>query len=120
MQWLLHGPMTTAVAEALKRHEHRVHQSSELELVDASPGEILKAAAKRQWDILTTEPALANAPFAEHPFSRTIVLLQVEGGDVEQNDAIDRLFDRYKRLAAKRLYTITPTRVKIRQLPGAG
>src|SRR3954465_456351 len=120
MQWLLHGQMTSAVAEALKRHEHRVHEGAELNLGEQSPGEILKAAEKKQWDILTTDAALAEAPFAGHAFGRTIVLLQVGAGDVEQDDAIDRLFDRYKRLAAKRLYTITPTRVKIRQLPGAG
>ena len=33
-------------------------------------------------------------------------------------DAIDRLFARYKRLSPRRLYTVTATRVKIRQLPG--
>jgi hypothetical protein len=46
------------------------------------------------------------------------VFLQLEGGDVEQDDAIDRLFARYKRLSPGRMYTVTGTRVKIRQLPG--
>jgi hypothetical protein len=121
MQWLLHGPMTSAVAEALKRHEHQVHDVSELKTAsDSPPSEILKASEKKQWDILTTDSALADAPFAENvPFNRTIVHLHLEGGDVEQDDAIDRLFERYKRLSPRRLYTVTPTRVKIRQLPGA-
>jgi hypothetical protein len=122
MQWLLHGRMTSAVAEALKRHQHHVHEMPELALAsDAPPMEVLKAAVKKQWDVLTTDSTLAEAPFSQElSFPRTIVHLHLEGGDVEQDDAIDRLFDRYKRLAPKRLYTITPTRVKIRQLPGAG
>ena len=121
MQWLLHGPMTGAVGEALKRHEHQVHELKELDLPSDVPhSDILKFAQKKQWEILTTDPALADAPFAQNiPFNRTIVHLHLEGGDVEQDDAIDRLFQRYKRLAPRRLYTVTPTRVKIRQLPGA-
>ena len=113
--------MTPAVADALKRHEHQVHQIGEADLAaDAAPTEILKAAQKKQWDILTTDAALADAPFGENaPFNRTIVHLHLEGGDIEQDDAIDRLFERYKRLSPRRLYTVTPTRVKIRQLPGA-
>src|SRR6476469_691867 len=121
MQWLLLGPMTAAVGEALKRHEHQVHEIGELGLAaDAAASEILRAAQKKQWDILTTDSTLADAPFADdQPFSRTIVHLHLEGGDVEQDDAIDRLFERYKRLSPRRLYTVTETRVKIRQLPGA-
>jgi hypothetical protein len=62
---------------------------------------------------------MAEAPFLlEQAFGRSLVYLQLEGGDVEQDDAIDRLFDRYKRLTPGRLYTVTGSRVKIRQLPG--
>ena len=113
--------MTSAVGEALKRHEHQVHQTDELQLPpDAPPADVLNSAQKKQWDILTTDSTLAEAPFTENvPFNRTIVHLHLEGGDVEQDDAIDRLFERYKRLSRRRLYTVTPTRVKIRQLPGA-
>jgi hypothetical protein len=39
---------------------------------------------------------------------------------VEQDDAITRLFERYKRLTPGRLYTVTGSRVKIRQLPAGG
>jgi hypothetical protein len=121
MQWLLHGTLTSAVADALVRHEQKVHQPNELGLEEgATAAELLAAVQKKQWDILTTDPALANAPFAQgQSFSRTIVFLQLSGGDVEQDDAIDRLFDRYKRLSPKRLYTVTEGRVKIRQLPPA-
>lgn len=122
MQWLIHGPKTTgAVAEALKRHQDKVHAASELELAaDAPLLEVLKAAQAKQWDVVTTDQDLAHTPFeAQFPFSRCIVYLQLEGGDVEQDDAIDRLYERYKRLSPRRLYTVTGSRVKIRQLPGA-
>ena len=113
--------MTSAVGDALRRHEQQVHDLSELGLTSETElAEVLKAAQKKQWDILTTDSNLADAPFAQKlPFNRTSVHLHLEGGDVEQDDAIDRLFERYKRLSPRRLYTVTPTRVKIRQLPGA-
>src|SRR6478672_5459522 len=110
MRWLLHGPMTTAVADALKRHGHQASATADLNL----PPETAPV------DVLLTDGALAEAPFLlDKPFGRSIVYLQLEGGDVEQDDAIDRLFDRYKRLTPGRLYTVTGSRVKIRQLPGA-
>jgi hypothetical protein len=113
--------MTPAVADALVRHGHKAHALSELDPpADAGPGALLELAEQHQWDVLTTDSALASAPFEQHvPFSRSVVYLQLEGADVEQDDAIDRLFERYKRLSPRRLYTVTGTRVKIRQLPGA-
>ncbi len=119
MQWLLHGDMTPAVAEALRRHGHGTHAAGELALPGgAMPVEVLKAAQTRQYDIITTDGALAGAPFElDYRFARSIVFLQLEGGDVEQDDAVDRLFLRHKRLAPRRLYTVTGTRVKVRQLP---
>ena len=120
MQFLLHGTVTPAAAEALRARGHATHASDELDLApDAPLIDILEAAHQRQWDIVTTEQDLVQASY-EHDFwfGRSILFLQLSGGDVEQDDAIDRLFDRYKRLTPKRLYTITETRVKIRQLPG--
>jgi hypothetical protein len=121
MKWLVHGTMTAAVGEALRRHKHEVHQMPELELpAEATAVEILKAAEKKQWEVITNDDTVAHAAFEERfPFHRTIVYVQLEGGDVEQDDAIDRLFARYKRLSPRRLYTLTGSRVKIRQLPGA-
>ena len=116
MRFVPHGPLTAAVADALKRHEHQV--VAPLETSD--PGQFLKAAHKQQLDIVTADGALVDATYAQKiPFGRSIVFLQLEGGDVEQDDAIDRLFARYKRLTPGRLYTVTATRVKIRQLPSA-
>jgi hypothetical protein len=120
MRWLVHGKLTSAVADALKRHGHAVQLPGEIELAsDASPEEVLKTAHAKQLDVITADSNLANAMF-ESPvkFGRTIVFLQLEGGDVEQDDAVDRLFERYERLTPGKLYTVTGTRVKIRQLPG--
>jgi len=120
MRWLLHGNLAPAVADALKRHEQDSRSLTEVGLApEAAPQEVFDAARKAQLEILTADAALAHAPF-EHDarFSRTMVLLNVEDGEVEQDDALDRLFDRYKRLSPGRLYTVTGSRVKIRQLPG--
>ncbi len=73
------------------------------------------AISLRSWRSFLAEAPLAEAAPA---FGRSVVFLQLEGGDVEQDDAVTRLFDRYKRLAPGRIVTVTATRVKIRQLPG--
>ena len=122
MRFLLIGqpPPAPAVAEALVRHGHQAMAPESLGLTNESPKqEVIEAAEKAQLDILTADPDLVEAPY-EHQiwFKRTIVFLQLEGGDVEQDDAVDRLFERYKRLNPRRVYTVTGTRVKIRQLPG--
>ena len=121
MRWLLHGPMTTAVGEALVRHGHTAQDMLALGLPPATdPATVLKTAQAQQLDILTTDAAFAAAPFLlDFWFQRCIVYLQLAGEAVEQDDAVDRLFTRYKRLTPGRLYTVTETRVKVRQLPGA-
>jgi hypothetical protein len=120
MRWLLHGSLTPAAAEALRRHGHDIRLLTEAELApDAAPSDLLRAAHQYQLDVLTNDPTLTDAIYEDKlHFDRTIVQLNVEPGDVEQDDAIDRLFARYKRLAPGRLYTVTGSRVKIRQLPG--
>jgi hypothetical protein len=120
MRWLLHGPMTSAVADALRRRGDSVVEPSAVALTESAPHpDVLIAAKRAQLDLMTTDPRLAELPFSTDapPFGRSIVYLQLDGGDVEQDDAIDRLFERYKRLTPGRLYTVTGTRVKIRQLP---
>lgn len=121
MRWLLHGNLTPAVAEALARHKQESRTPADVGLApEATAQDVFDAARKAQLEILTADANLAQAPF-EHGarFARTMVLLHVEGGDVEQDDALDRLFERYKRLSPGRLYTVTGSRVKIRQLPGS-
>lgn len=127
MRWLLYGStITPAAAEALRRHGHQAQTLADAELsaelsADAPCSDILHAAHRRQLDVLTTDARLVEAAFGpkQQPFvGRCIVYLQLEGGDVEQDDAIDRLFARYKRLSPGRIYTVTGSRVKVRQLPG--
>ena len=122
MQWILHGKLTPAVAEAFKRHGDQVHTMAELGLpAHASTRDIVWTANKKQWDMVTTDSTLIHWILDDRfPFKRSIVFLQLEGADVEQNDAIDRLFARYKRLTPGRLYTVTASRVKIRQIPTGG
>jgi len=120
MRWLLHGTLTPAVADALRERGDQVQDLAGLGLAaDASHVDVLNAANKAQLDLITNVSAMAEAPFGEDAgtFHRSVVYLQLEGGDVEQDDAVDRLFERYKRLTPGRLYTVTGTRVKIRQLP---
>ncbi len=121
MRWILHGNLTPAVDDALVRHEQKPSPASVLELPpDASSLAFFKTALSKQFDVLTTDTALINAIFDEKIyFPRVVVYLQLEGGDIEQDDAIDRLFARYKRLTPGRLYTVTGSRVKVRQLPGS-
>lgn len=120
MRWLLHGNLASAAADALKRHGQEPHSALDIGLSpDAAAQDVFDAARKAQLEILTADAALAQAPFEKDArFSRTMVYLNVEGGEVEQDDAVDRLFERYKRLSPGRLYTVTGSRVKIRQLPG--
>lgn len=119
MQWLLHGNLTQAAADALVRHEHKVHRVDELGAdAEAAVRDLLKAAQTRQWDLITSDSSLINAIYDDKIwFNRSIVFLQLEGGSIEQDDAVDRLFQRYKRLTPGRLYTVTESRVKVRQLP---
>jgi len=121
MRWLLHGNLSPSVGEALKRHGHEAKTREEAGIApDAAPAEILEAARKAQLEIMTADSDFSQAPLeAGQRFGRTIVFLNVESGDVEQDDAIDRLFQRYKRLTPNRLYTVTNSRVKIRQLPNS-
>ena len=112
--------MTPAVADALRQRGDTVQDPAAVGVTpESANADVLKAAHKAQLDLMTTDAKLAEASFAEDApaFGRSIVYLQLEGGDVEQDDAVTRLFERYKRLTPGRLYTVTGTRVKIRQLP---
>jgi hypothetical protein len=119
MQWVVHGSLTGAVTEALKRFGHVVHGFEELGLKsEQTLRDIVWTANKKQWDLVTNDAAIVQWIYGDgFPFRRSLVFLQLQGGDVEQDDAIVRLFDRYKRLVPGRLYTVTGSRVKIRQLP---
>jgi uncharacterized protein (DUF1501 family) len=121
MRWLLHGPMSSAVADALKRHQHTPVTMLETGLPpETDPMTVLDMARKGQFDVMTTDDAMVLAATRlEKPRNRSVVYLQLEGQDVEQDDAVDRLFKRYKRLTPNRLYTVTVSRVKVRQMAGS-
>jgi hypothetical protein len=123
MRLLLHGKLTPAVADALRTRGDTVRQLTDVGLApEAAADDVLKAAHKDQAEILTTDSSLATALFDREDapkFARSIVYFQLEGGDVEQDDAVTRLFERYKRLTPGRLYTVTASRVKVRQLPSS-
>ncbi|QOV89834.1 hypothetical protein [Humisphaera borealis] len=121
MRFIIHGTTASpAIAEALLRHGHKVVSAEEAKIApDGLPIEFFAACHKAQVDVLTTDAEMADAPFQTPvKFDRSLVFLQLAGGDIEQDDAVDRLFERYKRLTPGRMYTVTETRVKIRQLPG--
>jgi hypothetical protein len=123
MRLLLHGKLTPAVADALRARGDTVRQLADVGVTpESSPDEVIRAAHKDQAEVLTTERDLATALFDREDapkFNRSIVYFQLEGGDVEQDDAVTRLFARYKRLTPGRLYTVTGSRVKVRQLPSS-
>jgi hypothetical protein len=118
MRWLLDSNLDPAVAPALVRHEQKVCDVASLVLPATDPATLLAAATKEQLELITANSAVVDFCFDEKIwFRHVIVYLQLVGGDVEQDDAIDRLFKRYKRLTPGRLYTVTANRVKVRQLP---
>jgi hypothetical protein len=128
MRFFLHGNVTPEVIAALQRHGHAVHQTPELapdtdapETVLADPQALLKILAQRQWQLFTTDGDFVHRLYdakVAFPGGLIVLLLEDAAAAQDQGPAIDRLFARYKRLTPKRLYTITPSRVKIRQLPG--
>jgi hypothetical protein len=110
--------LTPAVGAALRRLGHGVEEipaSAEL-----PQDELLAQCHVKQLDLVTNDAVLVHSTLESPPaarFDRCIVFLQLAGSEVEQDDAIERLFQRYKRLSPKKLYTVTETRVKVRQLP---
>lgn len=116
MRWLVHGDMPQQVIQSLRKHGHSVATVSELGLEACDQAELLRHASKKQLEIITSDADLAVAACrGPSGFARTIVLLKPDRFD----DAVDRLFARYRRLSPGRLYTVTASRVKVRQLPGA-
>lgn len=117
MRWLMDETCSPAVAESLKKREDTVQTLADLALEPGDHATLLKQAHQKQLDLITANADLASFAIEHGGFGRSIVYLQVEGGEVEQDDALTRLFERYKRLTPGRLYTVTASRVKIRQLP---
>jgi hypothetical protein len=129
MRFFVHGAVHPEAPEALLKLEHACHTMMELSGETDSPEELagnatelLALLARKQWSLLTTDTGLVRDVYEKKvPFPGVIVLV-LDDPEVlhDQGAAIERLFERYKRLTPGRLYTVTPSRVKIRQLPGSG
>jgi hypothetical protein len=130
MRFLIHGPVHPEAAEALAKHEHACHAMLELseeaeaaggaERVTGDPALLVPLLEKRQWNLLTTDTDFVRDLYEKHVEFNGVIVQIFDDPDVlhDQGAAIDRLFERYKRLTPRRLYTVTASRVKIRQLPG--
>jgi hypothetical protein len=129
MRFFIHGAVLPEAPAALAKRAHVCHGLPELAAdaqalaaAEHDPAVLLALLGQRQWHLLTTDAALVRDLYEQKtPFGGVIVLL-LPDPDVahDQGRAIARLFERYQRLTPGRLYTVTPNRVKIRQLPGAG
>ena len=127
MRFFLHTPLSPQGQAALKKHEHAFHLAAELAAdpqappATDSPAELLKLLTKKQWQLWTTDARLVHRIYEDKlEFPGGIIVLMLDDPAVigDQAAAVDRLFARYPRLTTRRLYTITASRVKIRQLPG--
>jgi hypothetical protein len=108
MQWFADRSVGEEIAQGLAGRQDSVHRSPDDSL---GPIDVLDLAYAKQWDVVTADPAIAHAAVAgKSRFNRSIVLLK-------SAEDIERLFGRYKRLTPGRLYTVTASRVKVRQLP---
>ena len=127
MQFFIHGEVQSTVREALAAREHSCHgleelaaKNEDLEQAGGNAAALLSLLEKRQWNLLTTDRELVGQVYEQKVnFSGVIVLILDDAASRgDQGQAVARLFERYKRLTSRRLYTVTPNRVKIRQLPG--
>lgn len=127
MRFLIHGAVHPDAQAALGRHGHACHALLELSAdTDAptsladDPALLLPLLEKKQWNLATTEADFIHTLYEKKTPFNGVILYILDDPEVlkDQDKAIDRLFERYPRLSARRLYTITPSRVKIRQLPG--
>src|SRR5512146_463721 len=78
MQWVLHGNLSSAVSEALKRFGHDVHTFEELGLkAEPTMRDIVWTANKKQWDLVTNDAAIVKWIYDDgFPFRRSLVFLQ--------------------------------------------
>jgi hypothetical protein len=127
MRFLVHGPVHPEAQAALEKHRHTCHALLELSADTDAPDQtadnpplLLPILEKHQWNLLTADGDFVRRLFDLKVLFRGLIVHILDDPDLlhDQGRAIDRLFERYPRLTPRRLYTITPSRVKIRQLPG--
>lgn len=129
MRFLVHGAIHPDAQAAMQRHGHHCHSILELsadtdapETLSEDPAALVKVLEKKQWYLLTTDGDFITRLYEAHVNYGGLIVQILDDPDVlrDQGPAVDRLFERYPRLTPRRLYTVTASRVKIRQLPGAG
>jgi hypothetical protein len=118
LRFLIHGNLDPSVKAAVERHGHTAATPVEAALAaDLQPAELMTIAHQKQLDLITNDAELASfARSTSLKYDRSIVYLRLEGAAVEQDDAVDRLFARYKSPKPRQMYTVTETRVKVQQL----
>ncbi len=125
MRFLIQGtadaPIHAEAEAALESHGHKCHRPADLATADQpAPGpqevpELLKALANHQLFLMTTNEATVHEIFNKKlNFGEIVVLLVHARTADEQAAAIDRLFERFKRLSLRRLYTVTNGKAKVR------
>ena len=126
MRFLIHGGVRREAVAALAAKEHVCGTLPELLAAAETPAdepsglaELLALLERRQWNLLTTDAELVRDVYDKKAAFGGVIVLVLEAAAQDQGRAIERLLERYRRLTPGRLYTITPNRVKIRQLPGA-
>jgi hypothetical protein len=128
MRFLTHGDIHPDALAAMTKHEQKCEpldslapDSEEDDTITESPTSpqaLLPLLQKKQLQLLTTDTKFIADLYEQKILFPGIIVLLLES-EGTQADAIDRLFERYPRLSPRRLYTVTGSRVKIRQLPGA-
>ena len=108
------------VGEVLRELGHQAQRYADAGIDPAmTPRQLLAAARTRQLELIVagreTIEAMLPGSGDKQTFGR--VLVQLPGKPEEQEEAIARLFFRFKRLTPGRLYTATPDHAKARQLP---
>jgi hypothetical protein len=129
MRFLLHGAIHPDTQAALVKHQHACHTMLELSEDTTAPEELandplklLPLLVKKQWSLVTSDSEFVQAMYEHHFAFPNVIIFLLESKEDDprgQAEGIERLFERYPRLTARRMYTVTPSRVKIRQLPGA-
>ncbi|MCL2639843.1 MAG: hypothetical protein FWD53_03265 [Phycisphaerales bacterium] len=115
MQFLLHGAIPPDIQAALVKAKHVCHTMEELAEGVGEPRQFLAMLSKKQWNLITTDGDFLRQLYEQKIAFDGIIVQLLDTAE----SAIPRLFERYPRLTPRRLYMITRSRVKIRQLPGA-
>jgi hypothetical protein len=128
MRFLAHGEIHADALAAMTKHEQKCEPLAALSSDADEPGitespnspqTLLPLLQKKQLQLLTTDTKFIADLYEQKILFPGVIVLLLESTEGMQADAIDRLFERYPRLSPRRLYTVTGSRVKIRQLPGA-